>query len=101
MSTHEATTSIDPIAEALDRLESGNGPARILVDCHGRCVSPTELGEAWQLHCHGVLVRNDGWTLGCSRTLYEAAKDLFPRRWVGVIAYANTHHRAVVKFPSR
>lgn len=95
----EQNTTLDSIAEALDRLESGKGPVRILRDIHGRSVAPCDLGQAWTACCHCVLVRDDGWSLGCTRDLYEAARQLWPREWVAVICYANTPHRITIKFP--
>jgi hypothetical protein len=92
---HEAT--LDPVAAARGRLESGKGPIRILMDVHGRTVPSRELGSGWIVRCHCVLVRSDGWSLGCTRELYEAAKQMFPRDWVALICYANTPHLTVIK----
>ena len=94
------STTLDPVTETIDRLESGKGPVRVLLDMHGRAESPRCLGEAWTHRCHCVLVRDDGWSLGCSRDLYEAAKQLWPRQWLAVICYANTPHRITIRFPS-
>lgn len=96
---HEGSTTLDPIAEAIDRLESGKGPIRVLRNLQGLAIKPEDLGDAWTHHCHAVLVRSDGWTLGCSRDLYDAAKGMFPRDWLAVICYANTPHRTVIHFP--
>ena len=89
------------ISEAMDRLESGIGPHRILIDAHGTAESPKQIESreryVWQSRCHCVLIRDDGWSLGCPRYLYDAARELWPREWIAVVCYANTPHRVVIK----
>ena len=91
----EATTTLDPVSEAIDRLESGIGPHRILRTASGKATPPTDQLD-WQVRCHCVLVREDGWTLGCTKDLYEAARELWAGQWLCVIAYANSNCRVVV-----
>lgn len=93
------STTLDPITEALGRLESRLGPESVLLNAIGEHLETSRCRDHWQLFCHAVLVRADGWTLGCSRDLYDAAKGLFPRDWLAVICYANTPHRTVIHFP--
>jgi hypothetical protein len=92
--------ALDPVQEVIDRLESGVGPHRVLLDIAGTAVSPKRLeanGSHWTAQTHCVLVRSDGWSLGCTRAMYGAARELWSREWVALIAYANTEHRVTIK----
>jgi hypothetical protein len=84
------------IQHAIERLESGIGPERVWLEL-GRPQLVPEDRWVWESRCSCVLVRRDGFTLGCPRQLYEAAREQ-ERHWVAVICYANTEHRVVVKF---
>ena len=70
----------------------------MLVNMHGWALAPSRLPAGWS-GCACVLVRADGWCLGCPRSLYDAARELWPREWVAVICYANTAHRVVIRKP--
>lgn len=89
----------DAISDALARLEDGRGPDRVLVDLNGCALPPSRLPRGWS-GCACVLVRSDGWTLGCPRALYDYAKQLWINEWVAVICYANTRHRVVIRKPA-
>jgi hypothetical protein len=93
------TALLDPVAKAIGRLDRNRGPVRILRDVHGRTEAPKVMCVPWTAVCHWVLVRQDGFTIGGPRDLYEAAKELWPRQWVAVICYANTPHRITIRFP--
>lgn len=89
-------STLDPVQEAIDRLESGIGPHRILRDMHGKATAPRDDAD-WLFCCHCVLVRADGWSIGCRRDLYDAARELWPGQWVATICYANTQHKITIK----
>ena len=63
-------------------------PERVVVEPYGAAV-PLETTVSQRLKIKGVLIRDDGWTLGFIPTLDERAYMLWWDRWLAYVHYAD------------
>ena len=63
-------------------------PLRVIQDKNGRAAPPRKTAEA--LEVKHVLIREDGWTIGASTDMLEAAEGLWKDEWLGRVDFVNS-----------
>ena len=71
--------------DAIVRRVEARGPVRVLIGADGPATSPGRLPSTECPPVRWVYVRGDGWTLGASDRLREAARDQWPDEWVALL----------------
>lgn len=63
-------------------------PSRVMVDKNGRAEQPRKATGAHEFK--HILIREDGWTIGATSALLEAAQQLWDEDWLGRVDFVNS-----------
>lgn len=63
---------------------SATGPNRVVINLEGEATSPSRAAQKG-IYPEVIFIREDGWSLGAPAHLEEAARQLWPDEWVGMI----------------
>lgn len=75
-------------AKELDKLKNEvllHGPMRVVINDQGEAVPPARAREMGRPPPDVIFIRNDGWSLGATTSLWEVAKSLWADSWDAIM----------------
>lgn len=74
------------------------GPKRVMIDENGTSMPPETAERVHEIKPEIILVRDDGWSIGCEIYLQNELYELYPDMWIGFMFPGSSELRPMEEF---